>query len=112
MQDFEIFVEKMEAFTDSIQLDGYPISQYDLRMPDVDGFMNNIYPIPHTIKDYAEIWQDILEIRNGITDYYKKVIGENTFFDVYWNDTEDNRAEYTGETLWIDFNEDGSFNYE
>ena len=107
LKDFEIFVERMEAFVDSIQLDGYPIEQYDLRMPNLKGMMDNIYSIPKNFKDYAEIWTDILYIRDNITDYYKKVVGECTFFDVYWNDTEDNRAEYTGESLFIYLKESG-----
>ena len=111
LKDFEIFVEKMEAFVDGIQLDGYPIEHYDLRMPTIEGHLDNIYSIPHTIKDYAEIWQDILFIRENITEYYKKCVGLNTFFDVYWNNVEGNNAEYTGETLWIGFNDDGTFEY-
>lgn len=112
MKDFEAFVEKLKAFIDNIDLDGYPISQYDLRMPDLDGLNNNIYSIPQTIKDYAEIWQDIAEIRENITDYYVKVFGNHIFLDVYWNDTKENYADYIGDSFFVYFKENGEFAYD
>ena len=112
MKDFETFVEKLKAFIDNIDLGGYPISQYDLRMPDLDGLNNNIYSIPRTIKDYAEIWQDIMEIRENITDYYVKVVGNHTFLDVYWNDTKENYADYIGDAFFVYFGENGEFAYD
>lgn len=112
LEQFEIFVERMESFVDSIQLDGYSPDCYDLRMPNIEGMMDNIYPLPKTIKDYAEIWQDILDIQENITDYYKKIIGDNTFFDVYWNCPEENRAEYTGESMFVYFDKDNKICYE
>ena len=109
MEQFEIFVEKMEEFVNNIQYADNPRSVFDLRMPDINGFLNNYYAIPTTIKDYAEIWQDINYIRDNITDYYRKCVGNCIFLDVYWNDSEANYADYTGETFWIDFEENGKW---
>ena len=111
MRDFEIFVERLEDFIDKIDLDGYPIEQYDFRMPDINGLNNNIYSIPRTIKDYAEIWQDIIDIRDNITGYYKQAVGTCSFLDLYWNDTKENIADFANETFWVEYDENGKIQW-
>lgn len=106
MKNFEIFVEKMEEIvvavkTDEINIEnGWGVEIFDLR----DDKIGLIDSLPKTLKDYAYLWEYVKERFNEyLADYDNPNMPNDMFFDVYWNDTQANRAEFDDLTLRIFF---------
>ena len=106
LKPFEIFMEKMEVIVEAIKNDkeniknGWGVERFDLR----DDAIGMVGTIPTTIKEYAELWDYVLERYNEyLASCENPLMPNEMFFDVYWNDPEANRAEYDDLTLWIFF---------
>ena len=106
LKPFEIFMEKMEVIVEAIKnneeniKNGWGVERFDLR----DDAIGMVGTIPTTIKEYAELWDYVLERYNEyLASYENPLMPNEMFFDVYWNDPEANRAEYDDLTLWIFF---------
>lgn len=111
IKNFEIFVERLEAFVEEIKSDevlkkaGFKLEEMDLRTKDGD-----IFPIPQKLEDYFEIWSCVKDCAD---DYFKEpdiekreIWGLNEFFlDLYWNDIEGKSAYYQDMVFWVFFDD-------
>lgn len=111
IKDFEIFVERMEAFVEEIKSDetlkkaNFKLEDMDLRTKD-----GEIFPVPTKLEDYFDLWVDVKKCAD---DYYsekdlekRELWGMNEyFFDLYWNDVEGNSAYYQDMAFWVYFDD-------
>lgn len=118
LEDFEIFVERMEKFVDEIKSDEILLdfdsnfNHYDLRTKDGD-----IFPLPNTLQDYLDMWKCVAQ---SASDYYREtdlkkreLYGmDGLFFDLYWNDVEGNSAYYQDMVFWVYFSDDKGICYD
>ena len=118
LEDFEIFVERMEKFVDEIKSDEILLNldpnfdHYDLRTKDGD-----IFCLPNTLQDYLDMWKCVAQCSR---DYYietdvekRELYGMNEFFfDLYWNDVKGNSAYYQDEVFWVEFDDQKGIVYK
>lgn len=118
LEDFEIFMEKMEKFVDEIKSDEILLDfdsnfdHYDLRTKDGD-----IFWLPNTLQDYLDMWKCVAQCSR---DYYietdlekRELYGMNEFFfDLYWNDVKGNSAYYQDEVFWVEFDDQKGIVYK
>lgn len=118
LKDFEIFVERMEKFVNDVKSDPIFIrldpefKNYDLRSPSLNMPDNEIFPLPTKLQDYFTMWQHICEKAEEYKN--EKSLGISgmrladwVFFDLYWNDTNENNAYYQEECFSLWFTDDG-----
>lgn len=95
LRDFEIFCEKMEEFVTKVKNDKdtiHPIEEYDIRTP-----QGIAYNLPTKLEDYFDLWNEVLKEYNN-NDFCMEM-----FFDLYWNDMQENEAFYCGNTFWVEY---------
>lgn len=117
LEDFEIFVERMEKFVEEIKSDEIILNldsnfnHYDLRTKDGDCF-----PLPNTLQDYLDMWKCVAQCAHEYyteTDLDKRELGCNEFFfDLYWNETKSNTAYYQDEVFWVEFDDQKGIVYK
>lgn len=119
LNSFENFVEKMDEFVLRIKTDSdltnldIDFNNYDFRTKD-----GEIFPLPFDLSDFFPLYQCVLE---GAQKFFqeqdaekKEQMGNEMFFDLYWNDQANNSANYQDCVFWVTFNENEtlSFYYE
>lgn len=92
----------MEDLKNDSDLKG-EIDRLDMRASFGDGDISGLtYSIPKTEKEFKEMWDDLNE-RFDQGDFYDD--GEDgevyMFYDVYYNDTESNSADYVDHYLYV-----------
>lgn len=118
LKDFEIFVERLEKFVNDVKKDEELIANdsdfthYDLRNKDGDPFR-----LPRHLEDYFDMWEDVKKCYSAfmLEENQEKIenIGMNwTFFDLYWNDIENNSAYYQGDAFAVYFDRVKGIYYE
>lgn len=116
---FENFVEKMDEFVFKIKTDSdinnldIDFNNYDFRTKDGD-----IFPLPFDISDFFPLYKCVIENAEKFfreeNPKKKEQMGNEMFFDLYWNDAVANSAYYQDCVFWASFNENEtlSFYYE
>ena len=119
IHSFENFVEKMDEFVTEIKTDNslneldIDFNNYDLRTKDGD-----IFPLPSDLSEFFSLYKCVIENAEKFfqeEDAKKKEqMGNEMFFDLYWNDHIGNSAYYQDCVFWVTFNENEtlSFYYE
>lgn len=116
-RDFEIFAEKMEALVEEVKKshlkdengNTYEFKDFDLR----DDVIGSVDSLPTTIKDYAHLWDYVQNRYNEyLADCENPLMPNEMYFDVYWNNVEDNAAFFDDVTLWIFFDYEYGIYYQ
>lgn len=84
LEDFEIFVERMEKFVDRITEENkeeYMMADFDLRTPHP---FDTEFRLPNKLEDYFPMWELVQKA-------YERFKSDESapdcfFFDLYWND--------------------------
>ena len=119
IHSFENFVEKMDEFVLKIKtginlniLD-IDFNNYDLRTKD-----GEIFPLPFDLSDFFPLYECVIEDAEKFFQeedpQKKEQMGNEMFFDLYWNDQANDSANYQDCVFWVTFNENEtlSFYYE
>lgn len=116
---FENFVEKMDDFVLKIKTDSdinnldIDFNNYDFRTKDGD-----IFPLPFDLSDFFPLYKCVIENAEKFfreeNQKKKEQMGNEMFFDLYWNDAVANSAYYQVCVFWVTFNDNEtlSFYYE
>lgn len=116
---FENFVEQMDKFVTEIKTDNslneldIDFNNYDLRTKDGD-----IFPLPFDLSEFFPSYECVIENAEKFfreeNPKKKEQMGNEMFFDLYWNDQANNSAHYQDCVFWVTFNENKtlSFYYE
>ena len=113
LEQFEIFVEKMECLVQEIKNDEgvksgkYKFEHFDLRFTASDN--GDIFSVPTKLEDYFELWQFVKERQQMYLNNEKDA--NELFFDVWWNDVEGNSAYYDNKVLWVFFHDNDKIEY-
>lgn len=112
LEDFEIFVERMEKFVERIteeNKDEYMMVDFDLRTPQP---FDTEFRLPNKLEDYFPMWELVQKA------YERFKSDENApdcfFFDLYWNDLNSSpkSAYYHDECFWVEFNDQKGIVYK
>ena len=110
IHSFENFVEKMDEFVLKIKtginlniLD-IDFNNYDLRTKDGD-----IFPLPFDLSEFFPLYKCVVENAEKFfceeDPQKKEQMGNEMFFDLYWNDKANNSAHYQHCVFWASFND-------
>lgn len=102
LEGFEIFVEKMESFVNDV-MSGERSTHFNRNDFDLRTFNGDTYPIPNGLQDYMNLWKavqdDFAKVKKTWED--DDFSRNEFFFDLYWNDKQENAAYYDDEAFWL-----------
>lgn len=103
LEDFEIFVERMEKFVERITEENkeeYMMVDFDLRTPQP---FDTEFDLPKQLEDYFPMWNLIQEAYNKFKN--DENAANEFFFDLYWNDVNSKTAYYHDECFYVEFDD-------
>lgn len=103
LEDFEIFVERMEKFVERITEENkeeYMMVDFDLRTPQP---FDTEFSLPSKLEDYFPMWELVQKAYNKFK--CDENAADGFFFDLYWNDASSKTAYYHDEVFWVEFDD-------
>lgn len=117
LKPFEIFVEKMEAIVEEVKKshltddegNTYKLEHFDLR----DDAIGSVDSLPLKLEDYFGLWKYVKDrYEEYLASCENPLMPNEMYFDVYWNDVENNQAFFDDLCLWIYFDYEFGIYYD